>query len=170
MESNQASVGTPHIKAGLHVKRPCLLVSDLERSLHLYRDILGFELDYMSEASPESYLYQVFQIPVQAKLTFAALNTEHEVRALALTEVKGMSLPALPLPHRAGIVIQVSNVASVIEQVTALGLATVEPSYFTAPPNLAFTEQGFYDFDGQLIVLYETQYVSNAPSQGPTDA
>ncbi|MEL6381054.1 MAG: VOC family protein [Cyanobacteria bacterium J06626_18] len=143
------------------MKRPCLLVSDLARSLQLYRDILGFRLDYVSEASPESYLYKVFQIPAQAQLTFATLSTEHEVRALALTEVKGIDLPERSLPHAIGIVIQVSDVPPVSEQVKALGLQVVEPSFFTAPPNLAFTEQGFYDFDGQLVVLYETKSLSD---------
>ena len=145
------------VKAGLHLKRSCLLVSDLERSLTLYRDILGFRLDYVSEASAESYLYKVFQIPAQAKLTFATLSTEHELRALALTEVKGVERPQRSLPHAIGIVIQVSDVPPVIKQVQALGLTVVEPSFFTAPPNLKFIEQGFHDFDGQLIVLYETK-------------
>ncbi|MEO0987529.1 MAG: VOC family protein [Cyanobacteria bacterium J06639_14] len=145
------------VKAGLHLKRPCLLVSDLERSLQLYRDILGFRLDYVGEASPESYLYTVFQIPAQARLTFAALSTEHESRALALTEVKGVALPERSPPHAIGIVIQVSDVPPIIDQVKTLGLTIVAPSYFTAPPNLKFIEQGFHDFDGQLIVLYETK-------------
>ena len=139
------------------MKRPCLLVAELERSLTLYCDVLGLTIDYISPASPNSYLYTVFQIPHQAQLTFAALSTPHEIRALALTEVKGIPLPQPPPPHRVGIVIQVSDVAPVIEQVTEMGLAIVEPSHFTAPPNLAFTEQGIYDFDGHLIVLYETK-------------
>ncbi|MGF1521692.1 MAG: VOC family protein [Leptolyngbyaceae cyanobacterium] len=145
------------VKTGLHLKRPCLLVSDLGRSLQLYRDILGFRLEYVSEASPESYLYKVFQIPAQAQLTFATLSTEHESRALALTEVKGIVLPERSLPHAIGVVMQVSDVPPVIEQIKKLGLHVVAPSFFTAPPNLEFTEQGFYDFDGQLIVLYETK-------------
>ncbi|NET35747.1 MAG: VOC family protein [Cyanothece sp. SIO1E1] len=163
MEKPQTTINNRQIKAGLHVKRPCLLVADLERSLKLYRDILGFTLDYMSAADPESYLYKVFQIPAQAQLTFAALNTEHEIRAIALTEVKGVPLPPLPLPHRVGIVIQVNDVSAVIAQMIKLGLTIVEPSFFTAPPNLSFTEQGFYDFDGHLIVLYETKVVVNSP-------
>ena len=159
MEADKVTTSTLKGKAGLHLKRPCLLVADLERSLTLYRDILGFQLDYVSAASPESYLYKVFQIPAEAQLTFATLSTEHEVRALALTEVKGITLPERSLPYQTGTVIQVSDVPLVIEQVQALGLAVVEPSFFTAPPNLSFIEQGFYDFDGQLIVLYETKHL-----------
>ncbi len=134
-----------------------MLVSDLARSLTLYRDILGFRLDYVGEASPDSYLYSVFQIPPQAQLRFAALSTEKEVRALALTEVKGITLNKPQPPHRIGIVIEVKDIGPVIDQIADLGLTIVEPSYFTAPPNLLFTEQGFYDFDHHLIVLYETK-------------
>lgn len=142
-------------KSGLHVKRPCLLIADLDQSLRLYQDILGFRLDYVGVASPESYLYQAFQLPAQAQMRFAALSTEHEERALALTEVKGITLTPPPPPHRSGTVIQVEAVAPVIDKIRTLGLKTVPPTHFTAPPNLAFTEQGFFDFDGHLIVLYD---------------
>ncbi|MEM8638159.1 MAG: VOC family protein [Cyanobacteria bacterium P01_G01_bin.54] len=147
-------------KLGLHLKRPCLLVADLERSLQLYRDILGFRLDYRSEASAESYLYSVFKLPPAAKLTFAALSTEHELRALALTEVKAISLPPPSLPHSMLLVIQVNQIAPVIEQIEQLGLRAIAPNHFTTPPNLAFTEQGFCDFDGHMIMLYETRIES----------
>ncbi len=160
MENNFPSTNTPLVKEGLHLKRPCLIVSDLQRSLKIYQDILGFRLDYVGEASPESYLYKVFQIPAQAKLTFATLSTKHELRALALTEVKGITLPKVNSSHRVGIVIQVDDVLSVINQIKELGLTIIEPTFFTAPPNLSFTEQGFYDFDEQLIVLYQTKVVN----------
>lgn len=74
-----------------------------------------------------------------------------------MTEVKGVILPKIPLPHRVGIVVQVNDISSVIDQLKELGLTIIEPNFFTAPPNLSFTEQGFYDFDGQLIILYETK-------------
>ncbi|NEP15714.1 MAG: VOC family protein [Leptolyngbya sp. SIO4C1] len=142
-------------KLGLHLKRPCLLVADLDQSLRLYQATLGFRLDYVGIASPDSYLYQVFQLPPSAQLRFAALSTEHELRALALTEVKGIELPSNPVPHRIATVIQVADVAELISQVQVLGLSAIAPTQFTAPPDLTFTEQGFYDFDGHLIVLYD---------------
>ena len=90
------------------------------------------------------------------------MRTEHEVRALALTEVKGFSLPKPRLPCRTDIVIQVNDVPPVIQQVIELGLTVVEPNVFAAASNLRFTEQGFYDFDDQLIVLYETKIPAEA--------
>lgn len=152
-------------KMGLHLKRPCVIVADLERSLTLYRDLLGFRLDYVGEASQESYLYKVFKIPSQGELKFAALSTDHEPRALALTEVKGVDLPKRSGPYDIGIVIQVTGLPTIVEQIQALNLEVVEPSYFTAPPDLTFTEQGFYDFDDHLVVLYEVKrQAPNPPS------
>ncbi|MBE9032462.1 VOC family protein [filamentous cyanobacterium LEGE 11480] len=169
MQQNQASNQSPGSKkpppVGLHLKRPCMLVADLERAFTLYRDVLGFQVDYLSEeAGPDSYLYKVFQIPAVARLKFASLSTDNEARALALAEVKGIELPPRSLPHSIGLVIQVEAITPVLEQVVAMGLSIVEPNHFTAPPNLEFTEQGIYDFDGQLIVLYETRVVEPLPS------
>lgn len=141
--------------SSLHLKRPCLLVGDLDRSLTLYRDCLGFQLDYVGEANPDSYLYAVFQLPASAKLRFAALSTEEEPRALALTEVKGFELPTAG--HRGATVIRIPSLAIILPQLAMLELTPIEPSSFAAPPNLRFTEQAFCDFDNHLIVLYEVQ-------------
>jgi catechol 2,3-dioxygenase-like lactoylglutathione lyase family enzyme len=148
-------------QVSLHLKRPCLLVADLERSLSLYRDLLGFRLDHVGAASADSYLYKVFQIPQQAQLKFAALSTQHEDRALALTEVKAIELPPSSPPHRIAIVLQVDDIALLIPQIQQLGLTVVEPSCFQVLPDRTFTEQGFYDFDNHLIVLYDSKASSD---------
>ncbi|MGB3236742.1 MAG: VOC family protein [Geitlerinemataceae cyanobacterium] len=142
---------------GLHLKRPCLAVADLDRSLSLYQKILGFRLDYISEASPTSYLYAVFGFPKNARLKFATLSTEYEPRSLALTEVKGLDPQPLTLPHRAATVIRVRDLELTIQKIRELGLEAIDPSYFTAPPNLQFTEQAFCDWDGHLMVLYDVK-------------
>ena len=46
-----------------HVKRPNLVVSDIERSLTIYRDILGLDASDISTSSATSYSYPVFKIP-----------------------------------------------------------------------------------------------------------
>ncbi len=111
------------IETQVHLKRPCILVADLERSFTLYRDLLGFEVDYLSEeASPESYLYTVFKISKTAKLKFASLSTKYEDRALALTEVKGIELPKASLPHSLGLVIRIPDLERTIAKISQLGL------------------------------------------------
>jgi catechol 2,3-dioxygenase-like lactoylglutathione lyase family enzyme len=152
----------PHPENGLHLKRPCMLVTDLDRALTVYRDILGFRLDYLSEtASPESYLYKVFSLPPDAILKFAAFSTVYEDRALALTEVKGIPLAPV-LPPRIGLVMRVPEIKPIIAQFSDLGLKTVSPNTFITPPNLNFTEQGVYDFDGNLIILYEMSAIAES--------
>jgi catechol 2,3-dioxygenase-like lactoylglutathione lyase family enzyme len=91
----------------VQIKRPNLVVSDLDRSLRLYRDILGFTVFQIGESGPTSYSYPVFKFPASAKLRMATLSTADEVRILALTEVTGMPLPPAPAPHRSAIVIEV---------------------------------------------------------------
>lgn len=139
----------------LHLKRPCLLVADLERSFAIYRDILGFKLIHMSEASSDSYLYTIFKLPNSAKLKFAAFDTEYEPRALALTEVKGIQLSLPTAPYLTAMVIKVVKLKPTIAKIDQLGLEIVKPNSFMTPPNLYFTEQAFYDYDGHLIMLYE---------------
>lgn len=143
---------------GLHLKRPCLLVSDLERSLKIYRDILGFRLDYQSPADSDSYLYTVFALPATASLTFAAFSTPNESRALALAEVKGIDLPLPQPPYRAGLVVQVDSLDTILAQWQALELPICPPNHFTASDR-RFTEQGVYDCDRHLLILYESQPV-----------
>ena len=141
----------------LNIKRPCLVIADLEKSLEIYQDILGFRLDYLSEASSDSYLYKLFELPLSAKVKFASLSTEKEPRALALTEVKNIELTPQQIPHRIALVVRVNNINQTIARLSTIGLKIIEPNYFKQPPNLNFTEQAFCDRDGHLIMLYEVK-------------
>ena len=139
----------------LHVKRPNLVVADMDRALSVYRDILGFTVSNLSTSGPQSYSYPVFRFPAEARLRFATLDTPNEVRALALTEVRGIDLPARPLPHRTAVVVRVADLAGTITRIDALGLATVAPRRAVSSDGDGFVEQAFTDFDGHLIVLYQ---------------
>jgi catechol 2,3-dioxygenase-like lactoylglutathione lyase family enzyme len=91
------------------LKRVNLLVRDIERSLAIYRDILGFRIFQCSDSSPQSYSYPVFRIPAAAKLHFCTLDSTTEVRALALTQVTGVELPPHPPLHLSAPVIRVER-------------------------------------------------------------
>ena len=135
-------------------KRITLCVADLERSLKVYRDILGFTINYIQPSAKDSFSYPVFNIPEEADLNFATLDSPTQERTFALTEVKGVSLPKQEGIHMAASVIKVDDLGKVISQIKALGLKTTdikqdENEY--AP----FLEQAFVDFDGHLIVLYQ---------------
>ncbi len=138
-----------------HYKRPNLVVADIDRSLTIYRDILGFSGNNIQDSSADSFSYPVFNIPLEATLRFITLGEPSEARTMALTEVTGITMAELPnAPHRTAHVIGVEDLSGKIDQIQALGLETTE-SKIAGGSEFRFIEQAFTDFDGHLIVLYE---------------
>jgi len=156
--------------AGSYFKRVTLVVADMDRALSIYRDILGFDLDGISESSPDSYSYPVFAIPSEAKLRFATLSAGTEqIRTMALTEVKGIELePPVP-PYRTATVIRSRDIERDFERIEALELETTKAK-FVDGAEFDFWERAFVDFDGHLIVLYEIVQNEAVPSQGEPNA
>lgn len=138
-----------------HFKRPNLVVADLDRSLKIYRDVLGFEAAAISESSADSFSYPVFNIPRDAKMRSVTLHEAGEARIIALTEVVGADMAPLPdAPHRTAHVIGVVDLPGKIEAIRAMGLE-ITNSKIAGGVDFEFIEQAFVDFDGHLIVLYE---------------
>lgn len=141
---------------GAAFKRVTLVVSDLDRSLEIYRDILGFTLDGIMDSSEASYSYPVFKIDPEAKIRFATLSAgPAQVRTMALTEVTGIELPKPGRPHMTASVIRVDDLEGTFKKLEAMGLETVPPKIAERPGEFKFVEQAFVDFDGHLIVLYQ---------------
>lgn len=135
-------------------KRVTLVVADIERSLTIYRDILGFTVNSLDDSAEDSYSYPVFKIPKAAKIRFATLDSPEQERTLGLTEVKGCTLPKPTTPIMSASVIKVEHLPGVITKLQNLGLETTEPET-DSNERFTFLEQAFIDFDGHLIVLYE---------------
>ncbi|HYC05869.1 MAG TPA: VOC family protein [Azospirillaceae bacterium] len=142
---------------GSFFKRSTLLVSDIERSLKIYRDILGFRQDGgISENSPTSYSYDVFNIDKSAKMRMAMLSAgDQQIRTLALTEVKGQKLVVPDSPRAAAVVINVKNIKDIMAKVSAMGLKTIPGRPSRTPEGITFQEEAFVDPDGHLVVIYE---------------
>lgn len=137
-------------------KRINLCVADLERSLAIYRDIMGFTVDYQKDSKEDSYSYPVFTFPKEAKLRFATLNTATQERTMALTEVKGIDLPQMPVPRMVAAVINCTAFDEVLEKVAAAGLEVVPPQHLPdLDGNPKGRESAFIDPDGHLIVIYK---------------
>ncbi len=143
------------MEQGTHYKRISIVVSDIEQSLQIYRDILGFTVHSIEDSDPDSYSYPVFQLPKEATIRFCTLDSPDQVRTLALTEVKGIELPKERHPHMSASVIRVNGIENVLSQIEGLGLSFTEPKIDTNSNGDIFKEQAFVDFDGHLIVLYE---------------
>lgn len=149
----RAADADPPVEVAL--KRVNLLVRDMERSLALYRDILGFRVFQCSDSGAQSYSYPVFRLPPQARLRFCTLDSSTETRALALTQVTGVELPptsALPLSAS---VIRVADFDAVQAKLRAAGLDVVDPRRSKTAEGRDFRELAFTDPDGHLVVLYQ---------------
>ncbi len=138
------------------VYRHTILVTDLERSLTLYRDVLGMKVSKINQSGEDSYSAVFFNMPRGSQKRFAYLSGEDgRENILGLAEVPGLELPRADGIRTAAWVQTVADVEGVMEQVQAMGLELVEPIEFvsreTGTPGL---EAGVIDFDGHLIMFY----------------
>jgi|SaaInlStandDraft_1057018.scaffolds.fasta_scaffold12709_3 catechol 2,3-dioxygenase-like lactoylglutathione lyase family enzyme len=138
-----------------HVKRSLLMVSDIDRSLIIYRDVLGFEASEIVQTDENSFSYPVFNVPKEGKMRYVFLNEPDETRVLRLTEVTGVDLPSLPnRPYMNTTVIAIDGLEDKFETLKSMGLE-LTPIKQAKGVDFYFIEQGFIDFDGHLIFCYE---------------
>ena len=153
---------------GSFFKRQALVVSDMERALRLYRDVLGFELHSLTQSSETSYSYEVFNIPREASIRFATLDAgETQIRTLALIEVTGVALEPQTGVRRAAAVINVNGrYDDVLAAIDEMGLDRAEPRALGDPDSERGQgiELGFTDWDGNLVVIYEFPGPQGPPS------
>lgn len=138
----------------LRFQRANFIVKDIEQSLKLYRDVLGFELAFVKDSPDDSYSYPVFEIDEQHKMRFAVLNTADQVRVMALTEVPA-DLEPVPNPRRAAIVLEVGDVDAVCEDARSAGCHVYEEEELHTHDGRVGREVGIVDFDGNLVVIYK---------------
>lgn len=146
--------------AGPLFKRQVVVVSDIERALRLYRDVLRFQQDSGINASEStSYTYDVLDVPRGARLRTSALNAgTRQIRTMLLIEVTGIPLPRQTGLRRAAAVVNANGrFAAIIAEVRALGLPLREPHVLDSvdPKDGRGVEQAFEDWDGNVVLLYE---------------
>lgn len=141
---------------GPSFKRATLMVADIDRSLVIYRDILGFQGGQVNTSLPTSYSYEVFNLDPKATLRTTMLSAgPSQVRTLALFEIKGQPIVTPQSPRPVAMVINAVNLPQVMEKIKALGLTTIAPRPLKTPEGRTGTETAFIDPDGHLVVLYE---------------
>ena len=138
----------------LRFQRANFIVRDIERSLTLYRDVLGFKLDFIKDSPDDSYSYPVFEIDKQNPLRFAVLSTADQVRVMALTEVPS-ELAAVPHPRRAAIVLEVGDVDAVCDGARAAGCHVYAEEELHTHDGRVGREVGIVDYDDNLVVIYK---------------
>jgi catechol 2,3-dioxygenase-like lactoylglutathione lyase family enzyme len=137
----------------IRFQRANFLVSDLDRALAFYRDILGFSLEFIKDSEEDSYSYPVFEINRDRNLRFAVLSTDSQVRVMALTEVSG-PLEPVPMPRRSAIVLEIPDVDGVVSASREAGLTVYEEEHLVTEDGREGREVGIVDEDGNLIVIY----------------
>lgn len=135
-------------------QRANFLVTDLERSLGFYCDILGMSICFQKDSEPDSYSYDVFEIDRSAVMRFAVLDAPDQPRVMALTEVKGIELPPVPRPRRAAIVLDIADIDGVVVKAEAAGLRVYGEDHLITNDGREGREVGIVDYDDNLVVIY----------------
>ncbi|MFQ5635440.1 MAG: VOC family protein [Gammaproteobacteria bacterium] len=138
-------------------QRANYVVSDLDRALVLYRDILGLTVEFIHDSEPDSYSYPVFEIDNSAELRFCVLNTATQPRVLALTEISGLALESPRMPRRSAIVLHVPDVDRVLAGCTDAGFHVYPEEQLLTHDGRTGREVGIVDDDGNLVVIYRIE-------------
>ena len=138
-------------------QRANYVVSNLDRALVLYRDILGLTVEFIHASEPDSYSYPVFEIDDRARLRFCVLSTATQPRVMALTEITGIDLPDMPAPRRAAIVLDVPDIDEVLAGCTQAGFEVYPEQRLVTHDGRTGREIGIVDDDGNLVVIYRIE-------------
>lgn len=141
----------------MYVKRPALVVNNLERSLEIYRDILGFEVQFIKASASNSYSYDVFNIPRHIAMRFATLTADGpDVSIFGLIEAPGArSKPRCDEIRASAVVIHVDDLDAVVSALQARADVTIMPPFaLTTQDGRTGREVCMIDPDGHAILLY----------------
>ena len=147
----------------LRVKRPLVIVSDLERSLKFYVDVLGLELYSVEpyfDRNPESLGYEMFGLPTGVRKRMAMLNTSDEVRGLTLQEVRDMPVEFQSRPRAFTVLFETDDLRGIRARAKAAGHRIIEPALGDIPstattPALRFMEFAVIDPDDHVIPFFQ---------------
>ena len=151
------AAGAVPVWNGPSFKRMTIMVSNLDRTVKLWRDILGFEVVINAPSGPDSYSYPVFNIAPGTPIRYAMVSAGPEQqRTFAFAELKGQPVQVPQSPRVAAAVINANGrLAEIIASVSAEGLKVVPAVVLRSATQGIGTEAAFVDWDGHLIVLYE---------------
>jgi catechol 2,3-dioxygenase-like lactoylglutathione lyase family enzyme len=144
----------------MYVKRPALVVDNLERSLEIYRDILGFKVQFIKPSVDNSYSYDVFNIPRHIPMRFATLTADGpEVSIFGLIEAPGArSTPNKSNVRASAVVIHVDDLDGMVVRLQQRDDLQILPEFaLTTQDGRKGREVGMIDPDGHAILLYHIE-------------
>ncbi len=147
----------------LRIKRPLVIVRDLERSLEFYVDVVGLEvykIDPYYNTDPESLGYKLFDVPAGARKRMATLNTSDEIRGLTIQEVRDMTVEFTGRPRPFTILFETDDLMGIRARATEAGFRVIQPVLAEIPatrtaPRLRFMEFGVIDPDNHVISFFQ---------------
>jgi catechol 2,3-dioxygenase-like lactoylglutathione lyase family enzyme len=137
----------------LQVHRPNILVSDMDRALRVYRDIIGFKVNFLLDALDVAH--EMFGLPADTKLRMAFISEgKGAFGSLALTEARDVVLPKRVPPYQACVIIELreGRLPGVLEQLRVEG-CEVGRAYELEQPTR--TDVSVTDPFGNRLVLFE---------------
>ena len=141
----------------MRFQRTNYLVSDANRALLFYRDILGMTLDFMKQSEDDSYSYEVFDINKGKPIEFAILSYKNQPRVMALTILGEDNLGKNPLPRRSAICIEVDDVDDVLNKCEEHGFHCFKEEHLVTHDGREGREVGILDDDGNLTLIYKIE-------------
>jgi hypothetical protein len=147
-----APIDTTAAYDGAYYKRQLYVVTDMERALTLWRDVLGLVPGEITTSGPNSYSREVFNVPARAAMRFCTLSAgPNQVRTLALLEVRGVRLPRKTGIRTTGAVINANGkLETIIASARNMGLTVFSPRVLESASQGRGMEQGFLDWDGNV--------------------
>lgn len=142
---------------GVYFRRGNIVVSDLDRAFRIWIDLFGMQIHTVTAQEADSLAYELFNVPGTARTRFATLNAgPRQTRPLGIYEVTGVPFEAQDGIRRGSVVINANGRLDAIRaSLPGLGLEMLRENTLVTDDQGTGIETGFYDWDGNLIVLYE---------------
>ena len=155
LSTAQAADGGPILK------RVPIVVSDMEKSLRLYRDILHLSIESDNMMKPDPHDERVFNVPPGGLRRSVKFNlSPDQIRAIGLFEVKGYKGVDANAVHDHGIVLRVTHIDEIFAQAKAAELRIIDFVDLTTNTGDKGRELSLLDPDGHLVLVYQINSTS----------
>lgn len=138
------------------LKRVPIVVSNMENSLKLYRDILKLSVESDNAMKPDTHDEKVFNVPAGGMTRSVKFNiTPEQIRAVGLFEVKGYKGKDPNGVHDHGIVFRTTRIDDILAQVKAGGYRIIDFVDLNTSGGEKGRELSMLDPDGHLVLVYQ---------------
>lgn len=140
----------------ISLKRVPIVVSDMERSLKVYRDILKLTVESDNLMTPNAHDERVFNVPPGGLSRSVKFNLgPDQVRAIGLFEIKSYRGRSAEEIHDHGVVFRTTRIDDIYAQVKAGGYRVVDFVDLKTNAGEMGRELTFLDPDGHLVLVYQ---------------